>query len=108
MDALILAGGFGTRLRPLTYATPKCLLPVNNIPILEHQRSMLSCCDTIVLATNYLEDTIRAYIADNALSDVVINHEDEPLGTGGAIRNAQGLLQVGLRRVRQGPGCCGF
>ncbi len=92
MDALILAGGFGTRLRPLTYTTPKCLLPVNNIPILEHQRSMLSSCETIVFATNYLEGRIRRYISEKGIGNVVINHEDEPLGTGGAIRNAQDVL----------------
>ncbi|MCC7568489.1 MAG: NDP-sugar synthase [Candidatus Methanofastidiosa archaeon] len=92
MKALVLAGGFGTRLRPLTYTVPKCLLPVNNITILEHQVAMLSACDEIFLATNYLEDRIREFLSKTDLGHVVVNHEDTPLGTGGAVRNARELL----------------
>ncbi len=53
---------------------------------------MLASCDTIVFATNYLEGRIREYIAEQGIDNVVINHEDKPLGTGGAIRNAQDVL----------------
>jgi NDP-sugar pyrophosphorylase family protein len=53
---------------------------------------MISFCDKIVFATNYLENAIRDYLLRNGIGNVLINHEDEPLGTGGAIRNAKDVL----------------
>ena len=92
MKALILAGGFGTRLRPITFNIPKCLLKVNNKTILEHQLDLLSSFDDIILATNYLEDKIWDFLRKRNIDHVSINNEPEPLGTGGAIRNAEELL----------------
>jgi mannose-1-phosphate guanylyltransferase len=81
--AVVLVGGEGTRLRPLTYETPKSMLPVMNRPFLEHQVEHLRAhgADRIVLACGYRPDAIRAHFG-NALEYVV---EPEPLGTGGAI-----------------------
>jgi mannose-1-phosphate guanylyltransferase len=81
--AVVLVGGEGTRLRPLTYTTPKPMLPIANRPFLEHQVEHLRShgVDRIVLACGYKPDAIRAHFGDE-LEYVV---EPEPLGTGGAI-----------------------
>jgi mannose-1-phosphate guanylyltransferase len=81
--AVILVGGEGTRLRPLTHHTPKAMLPIANRPFLEHQVEHLRRhgVDRVILACGYRPDAIRAHFGD-ALEYVV---EPEPLGTGGAI-----------------------
>ena len=91
--AVILVGGEGTRLRPLTYDTPKPMLPIANRPFLEHQIEHLRRhgVDRIRLACGYRPDAIRAHFGD-ALEYVV---EPEPLGTGGAIGHAaRGLRET--------------
>jgi len=92
MKALILAGGYGKRLWPLTRSIPKCLLPINNKPIIEYQLELLRGCSEIIIATNYLEDKIRDYLKEHGHNNVRINSEKEPLGTGGAILNARDML----------------
>ncbi len=92
MKALILAGGYGKRLWPLTRSIPKCLLPINNKPIIEYQLELLRDCSEIIIATNYLEDRIRDYLKEHGHDNVRINSEKEPLGTGGAILNARDML----------------
>jgi NDP-sugar pyrophosphorylase family protein len=84
--AVVLVGGQGTRLRPLTERIPKSMLPVANRPVLEHQVDHLRShgVDRVILACGYLPDAIRDHFGDS-LEYVV---EDEPLGTGGAIANA--------------------
>ncbi len=86
MIAVVLVGGEGTRLRPLTYTTPKSMLPIANRPFLEHQVEHLRShgVDRIVLACGYKPDAIRAHFGSE-LEYVV---EPEPLGTGGAIAYA--------------------
>jgi mannose-1-phosphate guanylyltransferase len=91
--AVILVGGEGTRLRPLTYDTPKPMLPIANRPFLEHQIEHLRRhgVDRIRLACGYRPDAIRAHFGDE-LEYVV---EPEPLGTGGAIAHAaRGLRET--------------
>lgn len=100
MRAVILAGGEGTRLRPLTYAMPKPLLPIVNIPFLERQISWLAShgVDEVMLSMGYLPDAFVEHIPEGKFAGVQIRYavEDQPLGTAGAIRfAAEGLLANG-------------
>lgn len=93
MIAVVLVGGFGTRLRPLTERIPKALLPIANRPFLEHQLDHLAGhgIDRVILACGYQPDAIRAHLGDRV--EYVV--EDEPLGTGGAIAHAaRGLTET--------------
>ena len=90
-EAVLLVGGQGTRLRPLTINTPKPMLPVAGVPFTVHQitRARDAGVTRIILATSYRADVFREFIDDADLGiEVVIATEDEPLGTGGAIRHA--------------------
>ena len=94
--AILLVGGFGTRLMPLTRNTPKPMLTVAGIPVTEHQILMAKAAGIteIVLATSYLCDVFTPYFGDGSQWGMKILYavENEPLGTGGAIRNAAQLL----------------
>ncbi|MFH1470273.1 MAG: NDP-sugar synthase [Candidatus Micrarchaeota archaeon] len=95
MKAVILAGGLGTRLRPLTYTMPKPMLPVVNKPILSHIVSRLSNAgiESAIVTTNYLAKQIDEHIkkADYPIPIEVIE-ENKPLGTSGSVRNARWRL----------------
>jgi len=92
MKAIILAGGFGTRLRPLTDDVPKPLLPIKNLPIIEH--AILNFrkhgIKDVILSIGYKSDMIKEYFGDGSKFGINIEYfvEDEPLGTGGAIKKA--------------------
>jgi mannose-1-phosphate guanylyltransferase len=94
--AILLVGGRGTRLAPLTDLTPKPMLPVGGVPVTLHQ--ILKARDAgirrIVLATSYLADVFEPYFGDGSRFDLEISYavESEALGTGGGIRNAARLL----------------
>lgn len=98
-EAILLVGGKGTRLRPLTTHTPKPLLRVAGVPLLTHQlaRAAAAGITRVVLATSYLAELFEQEYGDgSALGlDLVYVSEDEPLGTGGAIRNAAEHLTCG-------------
>ncbi|MHC1681029.1 MAG: sugar phosphate nucleotidyltransferase [Methanomassiliicoccales archaeon] len=91
MKALILAGGMGTRLRPLTFSTPKPLLPLLDRPMVMHIiDSLPQEVDTVVLAVSYMKDQLEEYFRNNDCGRrIVLVNEEEPLGTGGAIRNVR-------------------
>ena len=96
--AILLVGGFGTRLMPLTRNTPKPMLTVAGIPVTEHQLLMAKAAGIkeIVLATSYLSEVFIPYFGDGSAWGMSIKYavEKEPLGTGGAIRNAAQLLET--------------
>jgi mannose-1-phosphate guanylyltransferase len=96
MKAVILSGGFGTRLRPLTINTPKSMVPVLNIPFLEYfiKRLKAHKVSDIALAVSYLAEPIKAYFGDGSRFDVKLSYtiEETPLGTAGAVKNAGGFI----------------
>jgi len=93
---ILLVGGFGTRLMPLTKNTPKPMLTVAGLPVTEHQLAMAKKAGitTVVLATSYLSEVFIPYFGDGSKwgMNLLYAVEKEPLGTGGAIRNAAKLL----------------
>ncbi len=92
MQAILLVGGFGTRLRPLTLTTPKQMLPVLHRPMIEHVVSALARhgVDRVVLALGYGDEAFRAAYPDGRCAGVELccAVESEPLDTAGAIRFA--------------------
>jgi mannose-1-phosphate guanylyltransferase len=93
---ILLVGGFGTRLSPLTNKTPKPMLPIANLPVTEHQLLVAKAAGItkVVLATAYLAETFTPYFGDGSKWGIELKYalETEPLGTGGAIRNAAQLI----------------
>jgi mannose-1-phosphate guanylyltransferase len=96
MKAVILAGGEGTRLRPLTLSLPKPVVPVVDRPFLRHQLDLLTRVGVreVVFSVAYRPERVRAVFGDGSAAGVSIRYavEDTPLGTGGAVRNAFDLL----------------
>jgi mannose-1-phosphate guanylyltransferase len=99
IEAILLVGGQGTRLRPLTIATPKPLLPTAGVPFLAHQlaRAAAAGITRVILATAYRADMFAAQLGDGSQFGLRLDcvQEDEPLGTGGGIRNAAASLRSG-------------
>jgi mannose-1-phosphate guanylyltransferase len=95
---ILLVGGFGTRLMPLTSETPKPMLPIAGMPVTEHQilAAKRAGIHTLVLATSYLSEVFTPYFGDGSQWGIKILYaiEKEPLGTGGAIANAAQSLDV--------------
>ncbi|WP_282689727.1 MULTISPECIES: NDP-sugar synthase [unclassified Streptomyces] len=98
-EAILLVGGKGTRLRPLTVHTPKPMVPAAGVPFLTHQlaRARAAGVEHIVLATSYLAEVFEPYFGDGSSLGLHIEYvtEQEPLGTGGAIRNVAPKLSSG-------------
>lgn len=92
MKAVVLVGGLGTRLRPLTYHTPKQMLPVVNRPMIEWAVLHLAAhgVDEVILSLGYGADAFLAHYPDGTCAGVPLRYavEDEPLDTAGAVRFA--------------------
>lgn len=97
MEAVILVGGQGTRLQPLTLRTPKPMLPFAGVPFLTHQISRLRAAgvDHVVMATSYRSEVFHEHFGSGTDLGVRIDYvtETEPLGTGGGIRNVARRLE---------------
>jgi len=95
---ILLVGGMGTRLMPLTRDTPKPMLPLAGLPVTEHQliAAKRAGITTIVLATSYLSEIFTPYFGDGSRWGINIRYavEETPLGTGGAIKNAVDALNL--------------
>ena len=96
MKAVILAGGLGTRLRPLTYKKPKPMLPLGGIPMLEHLIKWIkkNGVKDIVLCVSYLHETIEKYFEDGSKFGVNIEYaiSKKPLATAGQLKTAQKFI----------------
>ncbi|MEE1929323.1 NDP-sugar synthase [Streptomyces sp. TRM 70351] len=95
-EAILLVGGKGTRLRPLTVNTPKPMVPAAGVPFLTHQlaRARAAGVEHVVLATSYLAEVFEPYFGDGSALGLQLEYvtEREPLGTGGALRNVASRL----------------
>jgi len=100
---ILLVGGFGTRLKPLTNQTPKPMLPVGGLPVTEHQllAAKKAGITKVILATSYLSEVFTPYFGDGSKWGMELKYavEKEPLGTGGAIRNAAKLIDLEAART---------
>jgi NDP-sugar pyrophosphorylase family protein len=93
MRAFVLAGGVGTRLRPLLNDRPKCLAPIGGRPFLEYQLLWLKSkgIREVVLCVGHRKQQVISRIGDGAQWDLSVHYsvEEQPLGTGGALRRAE-------------------
>ncbi|HEX6972034.1 MAG TPA: sugar phosphate nucleotidyltransferase [Limnochordia bacterium] len=96
MQAVILAGGEGARLQPLTSNRPKPLVEIANTPILTHVLDLLRRHDIVdaIVTVHYLADMVKAACQDGARHGVRLSyaHEDKPLGTAGGVKRLEGRL----------------
>ncbi len=96
MKAIIIAGGLGTRLRPLTYNIPKPIMPLANKPFVIHQIELLRKfgITDIILNLHYLPENIKSIFEEEKKLGVNIQFsiEEKPLGTAGAVKNAENSL----------------
>ena len=97
MKAILLAGGKGTRLRPLTIHTPKPIVPIFNRPFLQYQIDLLKQIpeiDEVILSLNYQPDRIEEVLGDGSAMGIKLRYvvEPAPLGTGGAVKYAAGTI----------------
>jgi len=93
VKAVIIAGGLGTRLRPLTNNTPKPIVPLANLPMIVRQLDLLVChgINEVIINLHYLSHEIKKILGDGRKWGIKIYYsiENEPLGTAGAVKNAE-------------------
>jgi mannose-1-phosphate guanylyltransferase len=96
MKAVVLVGGQGSRLRPITYNVPKAMVPLRNRPFMGYMVDFLRAgeLDGAVLSLGYLPDPIKGYFGEQDTGGFSMDYavEDRPLGTAGGIKNAEGYL----------------
>ena len=96
MKAIILAGGRGKRLRPITDYVPKPLVPIKNIPIIEWQLKYLKKfgIDEVIICTGYKQNMFENYLDSKKIGmKIRYSIEKSPLGTGGAIKKASKMIK---------------
>lgn len=97
MKAVLMAGGEGTRLRPMTASMPKPLLPVANRPIMEHVLRLLKRhgLTETVITVQFLASLVKNYFGDGEElgMDLTYANEEKPLGTAGSVKNAEAALK---------------
>ena len=95
MQAVLLAGGLGTRLRPLTWSRPKALVPLLNRPMVLHVLDRLpASVDEVLIAANYGTEQLTAFFAkEDAGRRVTVVREKRPLGTAGCLKNLADRLR---------------
>jgi NDP-sugar pyrophosphorylase family protein len=93
MQAIVLVGGEGTRLRPLTYGTPKPMVPIMNVPFLARTLERLYAAEIrdVILAAGYMPQAIVDYFGDGSRLGMKVTYaiEETPLGTAGALKNVE-------------------
>jgi NDP-sugar pyrophosphorylase family protein len=96
VQAIVLVGGEGTRLRPLTYGTPKPMVPIMNVPFLARTLERLYAAEIrdVILAAGYMPRAIVDYFGDGTQLGMKVTYaiEETPLGTAGAIKNVEAYL----------------
>ena len=111
IKAVVMAGGEGTRLRPLTSNQPKPMVPVAGKPCMEHIIELLRRhgIDDVVVTIAYLPQVIRGYFGDGDWLGVTLHYsvEETPLGTAGSVKNAEELLDETFI-VISGDALCDF
>ena len=93
---MVLVGGLGTRMRPLTLSAPKPMLPLAGVPLLAHLLGRIRAAGVrhVVLGTSYRAEVFATHFGDGSALDLELDYvvEEEPLGTGGGIRNVATAL----------------
>jgi mannose-1-phosphate guanylyltransferase len=106
VDAIVLVGGKGTRLRPLTETMPKPMLPIAGVPYLTHLLSRIRAAGVrhVIMGTSYKAEVFRDYYGDGAELGLELEYvvEEIPLGTGGAIGNVASLLRADTALIFNG------
>lgn len=106
VDAVVLVGGKGTRLRPLTLSAPKAMLPTAGLPFLTHLLSRIAAAgiEHVILGTSYKPAVFEAEFGDGSALGLQIEYvtEEHPLGTGGGIANVAGKLRNDTAMVFNG------
>src|SRR6187402_478685 len=96
MRAMILAAGLGTRLRPITYAIPKPMVPVLNRPVMEHTARLLGAhgFGEAIANLHWFPETIERHFGDGSAFglELTYSREERLLGTAGGVRNVGGYL----------------
>ena len=96
MKAFLLAAGKGTRLRPLTFNIPKCLVPVNGKPLIDYWFDLFELygIDEILINTSHLAETVQEYVRDHSRGlRVKVVYEEVLLGSGGTIKKNRDFVE---------------
>src|SRR6266702_2191770 len=104
MQLVIIAGGLGKRLRPLTLTRPKALIPLVDRPLVLHiLDSLPPSCDEAIIAVNYLFEQVRDFFREHEPRIAVrVVDEPTPLGTGGALKNVKGRITRFVEKPARG------